>query len=98
MHFQSERCMTLVPAPDELIGIGVLGTGVQARLQVALLKNLYPHCNKLTVWGHTKANAVRYAKEMTENEIMETFKAFGAVAKRAVKAGADAIQLHGAHR
>jgi ornithine cyclodeaminase len=52
---------------DELIGIGVLGTGVQARLQITLLKNLYPHCNKLTVWGHTKANAVKYANEMTDN-------------------------------
>ena len=52
---------------DELIGIGVLGTGVQARLQITLLKNLYPHCNKLTVWGHTKANADKYANEMTDN-------------------------------
>ena len=34
---------------------------------------------------------------MTENDIMETINAFGAAAKRAVEAGADAIQLHGAH-
>lgn len=52
---------------DDLTGIGVLGTGVQARLQIALLKNLYPRCHKLTVWGHTHANTVTYAKEMTEN-------------------------------
>ena len=56
----------LMPA-DDLHGIGVLGTGVQARLQIALLKNLYPRCHKLTVWGHTHANTVTYAKEMTEN-------------------------------
>ena len=56
----------LMPA-DDLTGIGVLGTGVQARLQIALLKSLYPHCHKLTVWGHTHANTVTYAKEMTEN-------------------------------
>ncbi len=36
-------------------------------------------------------------KEMTEDEIMEMIKAFGAAAKRAVQAGADAVQLHGAH-
>jgi ornithine cyclodeaminase len=57
---------TLMPA-DELTGIGVLGTGVQARLQIGLLKNLYPRCRKLTVWGHTPVNTARYVTEMTEN-------------------------------
>ena len=51
----------------ELAGIGVLGTGVQARLQIALLKNLYPGCRKLTVWGHTQTNTARFVKEMTDN-------------------------------
>ena len=36
-------------------------------------------------------------KEMTENDIRETIRAFGAAAKRAAEAGADGIQLHGAH-
>ena len=53
--------------PDQLSGIGMLGTGVQARLQVKLLKNLYPHCRKLMVWGHTQANTVKYAREMTDD-------------------------------
>ena len=56
----------LMPA-DDLTGIGVLGTGVQARLQIGLLKSLYPRCRKLTVWGHTPANTASYAREMTEN-------------------------------
>ncbi len=52
--------------PDhELTGIGVLGTGVQARLQVALLKNLYPKCRRLTVWGRTPSKVAAYANEMT---------------------------------
>jgi ornithine cyclodeaminase len=51
----------------EVTGIGVLGTGVQARLQVSLLKDLYPQCRQLTVWGHTPTNAVAYAREMTQN-------------------------------
>jgi 2,4-dienoyl-CoA reductase-like NADH-dependent reductase (Old Yellow Enzyme family) len=34
---------------------------------------------------------------MIEDEIMEMIKAFGAAARRAVEAGADGIQLHGAH-
>jgi ornithine cyclodeaminase len=56
----------LMPA-DDLTGIGVLGTGVQARLQIGLLKNLYPRCRRLTVWGHTPANTASYAREMIEN-------------------------------
>ncbi len=35
--------------------------------------------------------------EMTENEIQETIRAFGDVTKRAIKAGFDGIELHGAH-
>lgn len=34
---------------------------------------------------------------MTENEIQETIRAFGDVTKRAIKAGFDGIELHGAH-
>ncbi|GEG15833.1 NADH-dependent flavin oxidoreductase [Escherichia coli] len=37
------------------------------------------------------------SREMTENEIQETIRAFGDVTKRAIKAGFDSIELHGAH-
>tara|TARA_B110001452_G_scaffold100815_1_gene83602 strand:+ start:850 stop:2151 length:1302 start_codon:yes stop_codon:yes gene_type:complete len=53
----------MMPA-NALMGVGVLGTGVQARLQIALLKNLYPACNKLTVWGRSRENTINYAKEV----------------------------------
>lgn len=53
----------LMPA-TQLHGIGVLGTGVQARLQVQQLKSLYPNCRKLTVWGRTKGNVDKYVQEM----------------------------------
>lgn len=36
-------------------------------------------------------------KEMSEDEITDMVKAFGAAAKRAIEAGADGIQLHSAH-
>ncbi|EGK9949057.1 NADH-dependent flavin oxidoreductase [Escherichia coli] len=37
------------------------------------------------------------SREMTENEMQETIRAFGDVTKRAIKAGFDGIELHGAH-
>ncbi|EFI7102989.1 NADH-dependent flavin oxidoreductase [Escherichia coli] len=37
------------------------------------------------------------SREMTENEIQETIRTFGDVTKRAIKAGFDGIELHGAH-
>jgi 2,4-dienoyl-CoA reductase-like NADH-dependent reductase (Old Yellow Enzyme family) len=46
--------------------------------------------------GRDPLNFVK-PKEMKENEIWETIKAFGAAAKRAFDAGADGIQLHAAH-
>ena len=35
------------------------------------------------------------SREMTENEIQETIRAFGDVTKRAIKAGFDGVELHG---
>jgi len=46
--------------------------------------------------GRDPQNFVK-PKEMTENEIIEIIETFIKAAKRAVEAGADAIQLHGAH-
>ena len=46
--------------------------------------------------GRDPINFVK-PKEMTENQIMEIVKAFGAASKRALEAGADGIQLHAAH-
>lgn len=37
-------------SPREITAIGIVGTGMQARLQAYLLKE-YTHCKKLMVWG-----------------------------------------------
>ncbi|WP_153398749.1 NADH-dependent flavin oxidoreductase [Chryseobacterium vaccae] len=36
-------------------------------------------------------------RELTENEILEIIKAFGETAKRAIEAGFDGVEIHGAH-
>jgi ornithine cyclodeaminase len=54
----------ILMAPKELTGIGMLGTGVQARQQVEQLESLYPNCRDLTVWGRTTANTEKYANDM----------------------------------
>lgn len=36
-------------------------------------------------------------KELSGNEILEIIKAFGATAKRAIEAGFDGVEIHGAH-
>ena len=46
--------------------------------------------------GRDPMNFVK-PREMTEDDILEMIKAFGAAAGRAVEAGADAVQLHAAH-
>ena len=46
--------------------------------------------------GRDPINFVK-PKEMTEEDIMEMVKAFGAAAERAVQAGADGLQIHAAH-
>jgi 2,4-dienoyl-CoA reductase-like NADH-dependent reductase (Old Yellow Enzyme family) len=46
--------------------------------------------------GRDPVNFVK-PKAMSESEIRDTVRAFGAAASRAVEAGADAVQIHGAH-
>lgn len=50
-------------APTEVRGIGVLGTGLQARLQVELLKKV-TDCRQLWVWGRDDAKVSTYIQEM----------------------------------
>ena len=50
-------------APKEVGAIGVLGTGVQARMQVEQLQNVTP-CRNLVVWGRTPANVKLYAHDL----------------------------------
>lgn len=50
-------------APDRVKAIGVLGTGIQGRMQVEYLQ---PHvdCRQIVVWGRTPSHLERYKSEM----------------------------------
>lgn len=52
-------------APANVEGIGVFGTGIQARMQVEYLSKV-TDCRKLVVWGRNAANLDSYCRDMHE--------------------------------
>jgi len=50
-------------APETIKAIGVLGTGIQARMQVEYLKPVTP-CREVVVWGRTPARVDEYIDDM----------------------------------
>jgi len=53
-----------VMAPRVVRRIGIVGAGVQARLQLELLASVTP-CRDVMVWSRTREHAEQYAREMT---------------------------------
>ncbi len=51
-------------APSKVKAIGIVGTGIQARLQLEMLGKV-TDCRTVYVWGRSKENAAAYAGEMT---------------------------------
>lgn len=51
-------------APAKVTAIGVLGTGIQARMQVQYLKTV-TSCREVKVWGRTAEKVAEYARDMT---------------------------------
>jgi len=50
--------------PKSINSIGVLGTGIQARMQVEYLQSITP-CREISVWGRTPERVEEYTREMT---------------------------------
>ncbi len=50
-------------APEKVHAIGILGTGVQAKLQLEYLKNYIP-CKTVWVWGRSSENVRKYVDEL----------------------------------
>jgi ornithine cyclodeaminase len=53
-------------APKEVKRIGVLGSGVQARMQLSMLKKV-TSCREVTAWARSAEKAQAYAKDMTRD-------------------------------
>ena len=56
-------------APAGIDAIGVLGTGIQAELQVRLLQSVRP-CRNVVVWGRNPERASAYAQRMREKDFI----------------------------
>ncbi len=54
-------------APEQVDAIGVLGTGIQAELQVQLLQSVRP-CRNIVVWGRNPERAAAYARRMQSRD------------------------------
>ena len=52
-------------APKEIKKIGIVGAGVQARLQASYLRKV-TNCRDLTIWGRNSDKAEHAAKDLTE--------------------------------
>lgn len=53
-------------APDEIKCIGVIGAGVQARMQVMLLQTITP-CRQVKIWNRSDAAYDSYIADMTQH-------------------------------
>jgi ornithine cyclodeaminase len=52
-------------APKNIRCIGIVGTGVQAKLQLQFLKEVVP-CRKVVVWGRSEERLQEYCESMSE--------------------------------
>lgn len=73
-------------APKNVSAIGIVGTGVQARLQALYLKDITP-CRDIIVWGRDGKKAALYKQDMEK----QGFKVRIAVTVRDVMAEANLI-------
>ena len=68
-------------APSKISSIGILGTGIQARMQAIYLKDI-TKCRTLVVWGRSDESLDRYKEEMeTQGFTVETTKSPALVAQ-----------------
>ena len=69
-------------APAGIDAIGVLGTGIQAELQVQMLQSVRP-CRNVVVWGRNPERASAYAKRMRSQDfIVDIARSSAEVAER----------------
>ena len=53
-------------APNDISAIGIIGTGIQAKLQLQYLQKHTP-CKTVWVWGRTAENATKFASDLAHD-------------------------------
>lgn len=97
---------TFLPSLKKLAAAAKSG-GAPAILQMfhagnKAIPGLIPDCKVVSASAVASGPIVLFEKEnlpeeLSENEILEIIKAFGETAKRAIEAGFDGVEIHGAH-
>ena len=54
-------------SPKKVDGIGIVGTGVKAKMQLEYLKDIID-CRKAIVWGRSEASLLKYVADMKDSE------------------------------
>ena len=54
-------------SPKKVNGIGIVGTGVQGKMQLEYLKDIID-CRKAIVWGRSEASLLKYLADMKDSE------------------------------
>ncbi|MFS4491856.1 hypothetical protein [Maribacter sp. 2308TA10-17] len=67
-------------APKNIEAIGILGTGIQAKMQLQYLQKTKP-CKRVWVWGRTAENAVRFKEELGDEFDIQIAESAAEVAK-----------------
>ncbi len=67
-------------APKKIEAIGILGTGIQAKMQLQYLQKTKP-CKRVWVWGRTAENAYRFKEELGDEFDIQITESAAEVAK-----------------
>jgi 2,4-dienoyl-CoA reductase-like NADH-dependent reductase (Old Yellow Enzyme family) len=89
----------MIPGLSKLVKV-VHGEGGKIAVQIAHagINSSYLEEKGETAWAvSANPEAARPHREMTDEDIENTIEAFNAAARRALEAGFDAVQIHGAH-
>jgi ornithine cyclodeaminase len=67
-------------APKKINAIGIIGTGIQAKLQLQYLQNQTP-CKTVWIWGRNKDKAIKFANDFSSDVVIHIAESPSELAK-----------------